>query len=272
METCVFSKHLQEYDFDTLAGVVKEIGAEGVDLTVRQGGHVEPEQVRDKLPEAVAALRAGGIRVSMITTGIMSVDDEHAVATLETAAAEGITHYKIGYYRYGEFGTIRKLMAESKARMRELASLSGELGIFGGYHNHSGPFLGGNLLHVKELIEDLDPEAVGLYLDIGHAFLDGLVAAWKSGIDELLPRIRMLALKDMVVDPEFPVWRARVRPMGQGVVLWEEVLSLLVGIEDRIGPVSVHGEFEEPAEHVAKLMRDDLRFFKQTWAKAKKGE
>ena len=38
MKTCVFNKNLQTYEFPALARAVKQIGAEGVDPTVRAVG------------------------------------------------------------------------------------------------------------------------------------------------------------------------------------------------------------------------------------------
>ena len=53
----VFSKHLQYLDYRALAGTIAEAGFGGIDLTVRDGGHVLPERVGDDLPKAVEAAR-----------------------------------------------------------------------------------------------------------------------------------------------------------------------------------------------------------------------
>ena len=68
MKFCVFSKQLQCYDFEDLAKAVNSIGVDGVDLTVREGGHVEPEKVKRDLPEAVKILGDYGLSVNMLTT------------------------------------------------------------------------------------------------------------------------------------------------------------------------------------------------------------
>ena len=69
---CVFSKHLQFLDYSSLARTCRELGLDGVDLTVRQGGHVHPERVDRELREAVTAMRAEGLEVPMITTTFKS--------------------------------------------------------------------------------------------------------------------------------------------------------------------------------------------------------
>jgi len=60
---CFFSKHLPDTTWRELARRVKRMGFEGVDLTVRTGGHVVPEKGAEDLPRAVAAIRDEGLRL-----------------------------------------------------------------------------------------------------------------------------------------------------------------------------------------------------------------
>src|ERR1700735_1393678 len=85
LKICVFSKHLQWTSVAEAAAIARDIGFDGVDLTVRAGGHVLPERVETELPAAVEMVRRAGLQVPMITTGIMSVETPHAEAVLETA-------------------------------------------------------------------------------------------------------------------------------------------------------------------------------------------
>jgi hypothetical protein len=65
---------------------LKALGFDGVDLTVRPGGHVYPTRVATDLPVFVDALRHEGLAVPMITTELLSDADPVAQPTLETAA------------------------------------------------------------------------------------------------------------------------------------------------------------------------------------------
>src|SRR6478672_11193378 len=69
---CFFSKHLPEMGYDELGRALKDAGFDGVDLTVRKGGHVLPERVREELPRALEAIRSHGLQVPMITTELTS--------------------------------------------------------------------------------------------------------------------------------------------------------------------------------------------------------
>src|SRR5665811_2152902 len=57
----LFSKHLQWLDYSEMATTAKQIGFDGIDLTVRPKGHVLPENVDTDLPKAVEAIRKSGL-------------------------------------------------------------------------------------------------------------------------------------------------------------------------------------------------------------------
>src|SRR6186713_1843349 len=65
---CFFSKHLPRMNARELAQSLKALGFDGVDLTVRPGGHVDPKKVAAELPAFVDAIRHEGMAVPMITT------------------------------------------------------------------------------------------------------------------------------------------------------------------------------------------------------------
>jgi len=86
----VFSKHLQWLDYPEMAATAREIGFDGVDLTVRPNGHVLPERVKEDLPKAVEALKAEGLLADRMTTAITDPDDVLTLDVLETAAKTGV--------------------------------------------------------------------------------------------------------------------------------------------------------------------------------------
>src|SRR6184192_1209308 len=75
---CFFSKHLPNLNYDDLGKAVSGAGFDGVDLTVRPGGHVLPERVAQDLPRAVETIRSHGLEVPMITTELTSAADPAA--------------------------------------------------------------------------------------------------------------------------------------------------------------------------------------------------
>ena len=70
-QLCIFSKHLANLDYEQLGKTTRELGFDGVDLTVRAKGHVLPERATEDLPRAVETVRAHGVAVPMITTELL---------------------------------------------------------------------------------------------------------------------------------------------------------------------------------------------------------
>ena len=58
---CLFSKPLPGMGWRQLAQAAKSVGFGGIDLTVRRGGHVQPERATEDLPKAVEAIREQGL-------------------------------------------------------------------------------------------------------------------------------------------------------------------------------------------------------------------
>src|SRR2546423_13917727 len=65
LKVCVFSKHLQFLDWAAMAQTVAEIGFDGIDVTVRKGGHVAPERAEQDLPKVAEIIRQAGLDLPM---------------------------------------------------------------------------------------------------------------------------------------------------------------------------------------------------------------
>lgn len=256
---CLFSKPLHNRTFDELPAVLEELGIDAVDLTCRPGGHVLPERAADDLPRAYEALQKGGIAVPMITTGILDADKDHAEMIVKTAAALGIRHAKLGYYKYGDLRHIDKTLADVKSRLRGVAALCKQYGVRAGFHNHAGMTVGAALWDVHELIHDLPSEAIGSYFDIRHATVEGGKAGWKIGMHRLAPRIAMVAVKDFRwYGDRGSGWHVVNVPLGTGMVREEEAYRTLKELRFA-GPISLHMEYMAGGQREPKVDSDEDR-------------
>ncbi len=68
----LFSKHPQFLKYKGMAEVTAEMGFDGVDLTVREKGNVEPERAVDDLPKAAEAIKLAELKSNMLVSGITS--------------------------------------------------------------------------------------------------------------------------------------------------------------------------------------------------------
>ena len=265
MQIMVFSKHLQGPPLASTARRLRAMGIDAIDLTVRPGGHVEPERVEDDLPAAIATLAAEGVSVGMLTTGIVSASDPHTEPILRIAAEHGIRFYKLGYFMYKGFGTLRAARTEARAQVRDLAQLSAAAGICGGFHNHSDNFIGASLWDVDYVLDGTDPKSMGSYLDPAHAVIEGGSGGWEMGMDLLKERIVMVAVKDFIWTEADGYaggrrFHTRFCPLVDGNVPWPKVLRRLVRIGFS-GPVSLHSEYQG-AHSFRDLSTDEV--FEQT--------
>ena len=72
---CVFTKPFNSLSFDELADAVAEIGFDGIEAPIRAGGHVEPAEVEDKLPELVDALGKRGLEITVSPQALVELLD-----------------------------------------------------------------------------------------------------------------------------------------------------------------------------------------------------
>jgi L-ribulose-5-phosphate 3-epimerase len=238
---CFFSKHLPRMNTRELGHAVKGLGFDGVDLTVRPGGHVDPKRVAIELPPFVEGIRHEGLAVPMITTDLLSDTDPVAQPTLETAARLKIPFYKPGYYRY-QFVDVRKELEAAGRQLRGLADLSRRHGMRLGYHNHAG-YIGGPVWDFAPFIEPLEATTVGYYFDVRHAVVEGGDGGWRTALDLVSPRLSMISLKDFFWEKRGGAWTQRHCPMGDGMVDWKRFFGMLAKARFH-GPVSLHIEYE----------------------------
>ncbi len=261
---CIFSKHLQQFGYDDLGKVSKEFGFDGVDLTVRPKGHVEPENVERDLPIAVKAIRDVGLSVPMVTTGLVSHEDPAAEPTLRVAGGLQVPFFKIGYSRYRDAPVLDKL-AEVKRGTAGLVELGMKHNIVAGFHNHSGDYVGVAVWDTREMIRDMDPEWIGYYYDPCHATAEGGRAGWHIALDIALPRLKMVALKDFYWRKDDKGrWQMTMCPLGEGMVEWDRFFAT-ISKANFTGPISLHVEYHTADE--MKAIAADLAFMRKMVAK-----
>lgn len=253
---CLFTKHLPHLGYRELASTLRSLGFGGADLTTRPRGHVLPENVERDLPRAHEALASEGVELPMITTGLLSRSDPAARPTLYTAARLGVRFFKIGYYRYRGFDDLDGHLARVKADVESLAAIAGHAGITGGFHNHSGTYVGSALWDHWWILRDTDPEQVGFYFDPCHATIEGGSAGWEIGFHRLKDRLRMVACKDFRWERVEGRWKARMCPLGEGMVDYPRFFRTLAA-SGFTGPISLHVEHRiEAATEAQRIDRE----------------
>lgn len=252
-----FSKPFQKLNPDETADLVAEVGWDGIECPVRAGGQVLPDRVEEDLPRLVESLKRRDKVVGMITTDITRVDDK-ARRVLGTAAKLGIKRYRLGGARYAADKAIPAQLADLGPALRELAALNQELGLQGGWQNHSGAgYVGASVWDIHELLRDLDPRHLGVCFDIGHATVEGGYS-WPIDARLMEPWFSVVYVKDFTWQKSGRNWRATWCPLGDGMVN-REFFTWLKKTRYR-GPISQHHEYPLPSDRAALVaqFRKDL--------------
>jgi len=241
---CLFSKAVPQLTWQELGRSAKRAGFGGIDLTVREEGHVLPQRVAEDLPKAVAAIRGEGLEVPMITTELTSAADPAALPILSAAAKLSIPFFKPGYYQY-KFVNVRKELEQAGEQFTGLVHLAQREGIQVGFHNHSGN-LGAPIWDISRMMDTLDSKWAGFYFDLEHATIEGGLAGWKIAANLVMPRMKMMAIKDFYWQKsETGKWVVRNVHLGEGMCHYREFLRMAAqgGFH---GPISLHLEYQTP--------------------------
>lgn len=237
---CIFSKHLQWLGYSDMARLASEIGFTGIDLTVRSGGHVLPERVKQDLPVAVEQIRAQGMEVPMITTGITDPTDPLTRDILETAGKLDIDVYRTGWFRYQKGVPVANILAHARKQMGELQVINQANNIAASYQNHADLFVGSSGWDLLKIIDGLDPRWTGVQFDIRHAMVEG-PKTWPVFLEILSPYINSLDIKDYTWTGEEEKEVLNV-PLGEGLVPFQAYFEELkkFGVA---GDFSIHYEY-----------------------------
>jgi len=269
---CAFSKHFQWTDVREMSTICAGLGYEGIDLTVRAGGHVLPERAADDLPKAAETIRQAGLKFTMITGEIVDTGTPHAETVLRTLASLGVRYYRWGGFRYDLNKPIPPQLAEMKVRVKDLAAMNKQYGVCAMYHTHSGAALvGASIWDLYILFGDLDPNYVSANYDVGHATVEGGLGGWIHSAHLMLPYMRGVALKDFAwAKDNRGVWNPAWCALGQGMVNFKQFLPL-VKSSGFAGPLQLHFEYPElggastggtqltiPKEQFLAIMRRDI--------------
>ncbi len=266
----VFGKVFQELklDFQQSAQTTADAGLDGVDCAVRPKGEVLPEQAAEQLPRYAGALAEHKLRLLLMATDIRGVDSPHAREILGAGKKLGVRDYRLGYWLHQPEVPAEKRRAEIRSRLKELAAMNGELGVCGMVQNHSswsgkgrGP-AGGDLDELYDLVQDFDPQRIGVAFDLGHAILvHG--DAWRPRFEKLKPHLRVVYVKDVRRPAGFV-------PFGQGEFGQSGFFPMLARMSCH-APLSVHIEYawapqgKKTRSALAAVLKENRRVLGQWW-------
>jgi len=242
----LYSISLQWAGYQEAADTAAKAGWPAIGWTVRQGGHVLPENVTRDLPRAVAAAKTAGLQAPIIITGVRDAESPYAEAYLDTMNKLGLRYYQappLGTYDYTK--DLQPQLDLWKPRIERLAKLNEKYGTTAVYHVEGGAGnIGGGGWDLWLAIKDFDTKYVGMDLDLGHATMKGGPEVWEL-IRFAHKNILSIASKDVrwakKTDPpqgprrsdpsdDWP-WTAEYVPPGTGMVNFRAAFQYMKSID-----------------------------------------
>ena len=241
-----------------LAKMVAGWGFDGIELPVRPGFQVLPENVERDLPHAVRVMADHGLR----TFSVAGPTDEATIATCAEMAIP-IIRIMVPIGQEGYLASIERMQRELDA----LLPLLEKYGVAIGVQNHCDRMVC-NAMGLRHLLWKYDPRYVGAIWDAAHNALNGEEP--EMALDIVWSHLLMVNLKNAfwcrLNGPEAEVaqWRPWWTSGHQGLASWPRVAAELKRRDYR-GVVCLTAEYSDE-EQVNRLIAEDIVFAKSLLA------
>jgi sugar phosphate isomerase/epimerase len=274
MQFVLFTDNLADLSIADVCREVSALGFDGLDLTMRPGGHVKPENAEMGLAEARQVADAAKLSIPMATTAVKAADSPHAEEVFAAAAHYGVRKLKLGYWRYQPFGTLVKQLDEARRQLESVVKLGQKYHVLPCVHVHSGDILSNGGPATYLILKDFAPTVVGAYVDSMHMVAEGGISGWQMGLDLLAPWIALVGLKNFRFIEEGrdakgqQRFRAQKTPLADGQAPIPEFMAHIQQLKYD-GIVSLHSEYKGRGSFrtltTPELLRqsaEDLRYLK----------
>ncbi|MDA1054950.1 MAG: sugar phosphate isomerase/epimerase [Planctomycetota bacterium] len=270
-KVCIYTEQFQSLPIPEVCQVFQRIGVDGLDLTVRPGGHIEPDRAKEELPQAAKTARDHGLEIMMLTTGI-TAPDRRAEEILAACQKLNIPRIKLGYFPAGEFGNLAKGMDDVRRSLDAIVKLAAKYDVRPCVHVHSGATIPSNGFVLYELIRETPPDRIGAYLDSYHMTITGGAGSWRQAIDLLRPWISLVALKNFQWhklerdDIGQQQWRTNYCRLADGIAPIPDFVGTIHQAGYR-GFYTLHTEYRLPVHECIQLTTDDFAYLQKVFAR-----
>jgi sugar phosphate isomerase/epimerase len=263
----VFTKPWQ-CSLSELAEKLVRLGVDGLELPVRPGYPVNPENMAQALPQAVKTLESYGLRIYSVagstTREMVSACGDAGIPLIRVCERIDM---KIGYQ-----ASVEKIRRTYAALVPALEKHMVTIGL----QNHCGFFIG-SAIGSLDVMREFEPKHVGIVLDVAHCALAGEPEV--MAIDIAWPRLCMLNLKNVVrkqvgIDADGAAsWSIYWTTGEEGYASWGGTIADLRS-RGFTGPICLCAEYSNPAgkgdlagDAVEPLLRQDIALVNRLFAR-----
>lgn len=261
---CAYSGILARVPYPELGNIAQQIGYDGVDLTVMQGGHVNPYITNVDLVRAIESVRGPGLEVPLISTNITSFAEPTAYPILAITGHTQVHMYRTGYWPWNNSLNPVARLSQVRNDLGGLLQLGQRSDMVTLFPNRAG-FVGQALWDIQSVVNDLDPRWFGYYFDPSQATAEGAAGGWEIALRLALPRLKAVAVQDFYWTKTGSSWNIQMCPLGGGMVDWDSFFRILA--ENHFsGPLSIYYGYQASDDLAA--MAKDLEFVRNRIAQA----
>ena len=249
----VFTKPWRDKSLGELGKFVKDLGFSGVELPVRPGFQVEPDNVERDPPEAARILREEGVKIGTLA----GPTDEKTIAACEAA---GVPIIRICVNLDAQIGYMKE-----EARVQEqfdaVVPVLDRHGVAIGVQNHCG-FQVNNAMGILHMIEKYDPKHICAVLDQAHCGLNGEPPEY--AIDIVWKYLRVMNLKSAYwqrtngPEGDSATWKNYWTTGRHGLAYWPRVAAELKK-RDFSGDLCLTAEYSDQTS-VDRLIAEDIAY------------
>jgi sugar phosphate isomerase/epimerase len=249
----VFTKPWKTMPIPRLGEFVRDLGFDGIELPVRPGYQVKPENVVQDLPVVARQLAEFGVKIYSVAG---PADEPTIVACAEAGVPIIRTMAHIGEDEH-------YLAAEARCQREydALVPLLDEYGVTVGVQNHSGRFVA-NAVGLRSLVGRYDPAHVAAVWDAAHEALDGGLP--DLALDAIWSHLCMVNLKNAFrrrangPEAEVAQWSVYWTAGRHGLASWPRVADELKA-RGYAGVVCLTAEYSDH-DSVERLIAEDIAF------------
>ena len=251
---CAYSKNLAKVPYAELGLIAGQIGYDAVDLTVMDGGHVNPHITNVDLVRAIESVRGANLEVPMISTTLTTVNDQTAYPIIAITGHTDVHYYRLGFWPWGTTANPQQRLAEVRNDLMSLMLAGQHYEMIAMLPNHAGGFVGEAVWDAQTLIANMDPAWIGYYFDPSQT------QAWEPALRMALPRVKAVAVQDFYWEKTGGVWARKMCPLGEGMIDWGLFFRILAQAK-YTGPLSIH--FEYAAQDELGAQTKDIEFVRK---------
>lgn len=264
-----FTKFMKGLSVEQMAQKAKAIGFDGLDLAIRKGQTINPDNVAAELPRAMKVFASHGLTVPLATLEGNAVDPtKPEVETLFAACgAAGIRLIKLGYWVWQKNEDYWARVEQIQAALAKFEQLGKKHNVCALVHTHCDEYYASNASGAMTLVRNFDPKYVGVFLDPAHLSADGELLP--MGIAIVKSHLRAVAVKSVRYAPAgsdagAAKWKHDWCQLDEGLVHWPTAVKLFKDI-GYSGPFSIHGEYSssEELDKVLEMVKRDHAFFRK---------